>query len=135
MTTPRSSPLRSDTSRGPRSTARVPALLALPLVGLALVAWLEWQPFSGLLRAATSDADGSPTLLGKVLIFGSLAAFLAAIVLSVAEVVRAWRAGRGWGARPVHLALAAVLVLGLLGAIAGVVVDQAPCWQGVPNCD
>jgi len=114
---------------------RVPTLLAIPLVALALVAWLEWQPFSGLLRAATSDPDGSPTLLGKVLVFGSLVAFLAAITLSVVEVVRAWRAGRGWWARPGHLGLAVVLLLGLLGAVGGLVVDQAPCWQGVPNCD
>jgi hypothetical protein len=134
MSTQPSSPLRSETSRRPRS-ARVPALLAVPLVVLALVAWLEWQPFSGLLRSATSDEDGSPTLLGMILMLGSLAAFLLAIVLSVAEVLRAWRAGRGWRARPVHLALAAVLVLGLLGAIAGLVIDQAPCWEGVPNCD
>lgn len=113
----------------------MPALLALPLVLLALVAWSEWQPFSGLLRSATSDADGSPTILGKVLMFGALGAFLAAIVLSVAEVVLAWRAGRGWRARPYHLGLAVGLVLLLVGGMTGIVVDQAPCWQGVPNCD
>ena len=114
---------------------RVPVLLALPLVVLALVAWLEWQPFTGLLRAATSDPEGSPTVLGKVLMFGSLAAYLGAIVLSAAEVLRAWRAGRGWLARPTHVALAVALVLAVVGAVGGIVVDQAPCWQGVPNCD
>jgi hypothetical protein len=114
---------------------RVPVLLALPLVVLALVAWLELQPFTGLLRAATSDPDGSPTLLGKTLMFGSVAAFLLAIALSVAEVLRAWRTGRGWRARPYHLGLAVVLVLALSAAVGGIVVDQAPCWQGVPNCD
>ena len=134
MTTPGSTPVRSADSRGPCS-ARLPALLAVPLAALALVAWLEWQPFSGLVRSATSDQDGRPTLLGMVLMFGSLAACLAAIVISVVEVLRAWRAGRGWGARPAHLALALVLLLGLLGAVAGLVIDQAPCWEGVPNCD
>jgi uncharacterized membrane protein YidH (DUF202 family) len=114
---------------------QVPVLLALPLVVLALVGWLEVQPFTGLLRAATSDADGSPTLLGMVLMFGSLAAFLAATLLSLAEVIRAWRAGRGWRARPYHLGLAVVLVLAVCGVVGGIVVDQAPCWQGVPNCD
>ena len=114
---------------------RVPVLLALPLVVIAVVAWGEVQPFTGLLLAATSDPDGAPTVLGKVVMFGSLAAFVAAIGLSLAEVLRAWRAGRGWRARPYHLGLAVALVLVVLGAVAGIVVDQAPCWEGVPNCD
>jgi hypothetical protein len=123
------------TSRPSDTWPRVPVLLALPLVVLALVAWLEVQPFTALLRAATSDPDGSPTLLGKVLMFGSLAAFLGAIVLSAAEVLRTRRPGRGWRARPYHLGLAAVLMLAVCAAVGGIVVDQAPCWQGVPNCD
>jgi hypothetical protein len=123
------------TTRPGDTRPRVPVLLALPLVLLALVAWLEVQPFTGLLRTATSDPDGSPTLLGKAVLFGSLAAFLAATVLSLAEVLWAWRAGHGWRARPYHLGLAVVLVLALCGSVGGIAVDQAPCWQGVPNCD
>jgi hypothetical protein len=26
-------------------------------------------------------------------------------------------------------------VLAVCGVVGGIVVDQAPCWQGVPNCD
>jgi hypothetical protein len=107
----------------------------LPLLVLVLVAWLEWQPFAGLLRAVTSNVDGGPSALGLVLVLGSTALFLAAIVVSVAEVVRAHRAGRGWTARPYHLALAVGLFLVVLLGVGGLVVDQYPCWQGVPNCD
>jgi hypothetical protein len=114
---------------------RGPALLALPLLVLVLIAWLEWQPFAGLLRAVTSHPDGGPTALGLLLVLGSIAGFLAAIVVSAAEVLRAHRAGRGWTARLYHLALAVGLLLVVLAAIGGLVVDQYPCWQGVPNCD
>ena len=114
---------------------RGPALLAVPLLVLVLVAWLEWQPFAGLLRAMTSHPDGGPTALGLVLVLGSIAAFLAAIAVSAAEVLRAHRAGRGWTARPYHLALAVGLLLVVLAGVGGLVVDQYPCWQGVPNCD
>ena len=114
---------------------RGPALLALPLLVLVLIAWLEWQPFAGLLRAVTSNVDGRPSVLGLVLVFGSISAFLAAIGLSAAEVLRARRAGRGWTARPYHLALAVGLSLIVLLGVGGLVVDQYPCWQGVPNCD
>ncbi|MEP6649814.1 MAG: hypothetical protein ABJA74_07850, partial [Lapillicoccus sp.] len=64
--------------------------------------------------------DGRPSALGLVLMFGSLAA---------------GQAGRGRRARPYHLVLAAGLALAVLVAVAGLVVDQYPCWQGVPNCD
>ncbi len=114
---------------------RGPALLALPLLVLVLIAWLEWQPFAGLLRAVTSNADGRPSVLGLVLVFGSISAFLAAIALSAAEVLRARRAGCRWTARPYHLALAVGLSLIVLLGVGGLVVDQYPCWQGVPNCD
>ena len=114
---------------------RGPALLALPLLVLVLVAWLEWQPFAGLLRAMTSYPDGGPIALVLVLVLGSIAAFLAAIAVSAAEVLRAHRAGRGWTARPYHVALAVGLLLVVLAGIGGLVVDQYPCWQGVPNCD
>ena len=114
---------------------RGPAFLALPLLVLVLIAWLEWQPFAGLLRAVTSNADGGPSALGLVLVLGSISAFLAAIALSAAEVLRARRAGPGWTARPYHLALAVGLSLIVLLGVGGLVVDQYPCWQGVPNCD
>ena len=114
---------------------RGPAFLALPLLVLVLIAWLEWQPFAGLLRAVTSNVDGRPSVLGLVLVFGSITAFLAAIALSAAEVLRARRAGRGWTARRYHLALAVGLSLIVLLGVGGLVVDQYPCWQGVPNCD
>ena len=114
---------------------RGPALLALPLLVLVLIAWLEWQPFAGLLRAVTSNADGGLSALGRVLVLGSISAFLAAIALSAAEVLRARRAGPGWTARPYHLALAVGLSLIVLLGVGGLVVDQYPCWQGVPNCD
>ena len=114
---------------------RGPALLALPLLVLVLVAWLEWQPFAGLLRAATSHPDGGPTALGLALVLGSIAAFLTAIAVSAAEVLRAHRAGRGWTARPYHLALTGRLLVVVLAGVGGLVADQYPCWQSVQNCD
>jgi len=114
---------------------RGPALLALPLLVLVLIAWMEWQPFAGLLRAVTSNAYGGPSALGLMLVLGSTSAFLAAMALSAAEVLRARRAGRRWTARPYHLALAVGLSLIVLLGVGELVVDQYPCWQGVPNCD
>jgi uncharacterized membrane protein YphA (DoxX/SURF4 family) len=68
-------------------------------------------------------------------VLGSIAAFHAAIAVNFADVLRAHRAGRGWTARPYHLALAVGLLLVVLAGIGGLVVDQYPCWHGVPNCD
>jgi len=58
------------TTRPADSWPRGPALLALPLLVLVLIAWLEWQPFAGLLRAVTSNADGGPSALGLMLVSG-----------------------------------------------------------------
>jgi hypothetical protein len=44
-------------------------------------------------------------------------------------------AGAGVLARPLNLLVALVTLSFILSVVGGIVVDQYPCWVGVPNCD
>ena len=59
----------------------------------------------------------------------------AAFCLSIAPLARSVRSGEGVTAHPVTLAVR-VSFMALLAVLwMGLVVDQLPCFLGVPNCD
>ena len=72
---------------------------------------------------------------GLVVLFGLLWLLPTAFIVILALTVRAVRAGNGTTATPVYL----LLRVALLGLIAmtwgGILIDQLPCFLGVPNCD
>lgn len=73
--------------------------------------------------------------LGSVIAPGLFLLLPVAFGLNLAAIRRGVRAGDGLAGQPVNLLLAAA-VLALMAAILGsVIVDQYPCWAGVPNCD
>jgi hypothetical protein len=57
-----------------------------------------------------------------------------AFIVNIRPVVRA---GDAWSrtATPLNLVVAVVALSFVVLFIVGIVVDQYPCWTGVPNCD
>ena len=93
---------------------------------------LAWSPTSAPLAALLGADEGR---VGSFIVFGALLFLLAAFAINFALLRRNARSGVRITAHPVNLLLAAV-TLGLILAFAGaIVVDQYPCWIGVPNCD
>jgi hypothetical protein len=68
-------------------------------------------------------------------LFGVMALLSAAFVLILTPVVRAGRTGRGVVANPTGLLLRVALLIPLAWLWVVLVLDQAPCFLGVPNCD
>jgi hypothetical protein len=50
-------------------------------------------------------------------------------------VFKTIRAGGSIGAHPINLILAGVTLGMILMVIGAIIIDQYPCWIGVPNCD
>ena len=57
------------------------------------------------------------------------------LVVLMIPVVRHLRSGNGLGGNRVVFVLQTVLAIGIVVIWANIVMDQAPCFMGVPNCD
>lgn len=68
-------------------------------------------------------------------LFGLMWLLPAAFVLILMPVVRSVRAGNNILARPVVLLIQLVLLALIAFAWTGILIDQLPCFLGVPNCD
>ena len=118
----------------PRSAAVTGILLCLPLAILFGTAAFEIEPLNGIIESITSTEDGRTSAFGK------LAMIVAMLLPPIALVVVAWPVlRRGADGRrtvyPINLVLSAVIFAFIAMFVGGIVVDQYPCWQGVPNCD
>jgi hypothetical protein len=100
---------------------------AAAVTGLVLILpWFEIEPMNSWFK----EADGMrQNTLSIWVLCGSMLLTLAAFAIQMATVVRGVRAN------PLNLWLG-VAIGSFLAVTCGVfVVDQLPCWLGVPNCD
>ena len=72
---------------------------------------------------------------GLIALFGLLWLLPVAFLVLLMSIVRSVRAGNGAMGNPVRLLLGVAVVLVLALMWGGLVVDQTPCFLGVPNCD
>jgi hypothetical protein len=57
------------------------------------------------------------------------------LLVTLSPIVRDAKAGCSFTTHSVNLALATVILLFVVAFVVSFVVDQYPCWIGVPNCD
>ena len=120
-----------------KSAAIIGILLAMPLAILLLIEISGIEPLHGFLVTLTTEAGNNPRLntFGKIFIFGTLLLLPLGFIISLVPVVRNVRAGNGFTANPVNLLIAVALFIFIARLIIGFIIDQYPCWIGVPNCD
>lgn len=120
-----------------KSSALIGFLLAMPLAILLLIEISGIEPLHGFLVTLTTEAGNNPRLntFGKILTLGVLLLLPLGFIISFAPVVRNARASYGLRANPVNLLIAAALFIFIATLVIGFVIDQYPCWIGVPNCD
>ncbi len=120
----------------PKSAAIISIILALPLPILFIISWLEIEPFNGLLKTLFTEADGyRQNALGATVTIGAALLLPVAFIVSLVPIVRNIRAGNSILANPINLLLAVALLVFITMFVGGIIVDQYPCWIGVPNCD
>jgi len=119
-----------------KSAAIVGFLLAMPLAILLLILVYDIEPLSGFFKTLTTEADGHRiSTLGRILEAGALLLLPLGFVISLVPVVRNVRAGDGLTANPVNLLIAVALFIFIATLVISFIIDQYPCWIGVPNCD
>ncbi len=120
-----------------KSAALIGFLLAMPLAILLLIAVSDLEPINGFYRTLTTEADGhSINTFGRIMEIGALLLLALGFVISLVPVVRNARAGYGFtAANPLNLLVASALFIFIAWLVISNVIDQYPCWIGVPNCD
>ena len=120
----------------PKAAATVGVILAMPLAILLLIEVYTIEPLSSFFRGLTTEADGYRlNSFGAVLTIGALLLLPAAFVINFIPIARNLRAGNPITANPVNLLLAVALSISIAILAVTFIVDQYPCWMGVPNCD
>ena len=99
----------------------------------ALIGFILVLPLA-ILESLNANVTGQ-NAPGLIVLFGLLWLLPAAFVVALAPLVRAARAGRGVAASPVNLLIRVAFLALVAVAWVGIVIDQMPCFMGVPNCD
>lgn len=120
---------------GDRSAAIVGAILALPFALIYSLLVLHIEPPLRLIESLVTVGPDQPNIVGSAIVFGAWLLSIVALVITLSPNIHDARAGRGITTHPVNIALAIVILFFVGGFIVSFVVDQYPCWIGVPNCD
>jgi hypothetical protein len=118
--------------KNPKTIALAGLLLALPFLVLISLLALGIQPSFGPLDAIFNSIDSRE---GSLIVLGAFLLLLLAFSLNLSLVVRSVRVGAPAAALRYNLPLALLLGVLILVILALIVIDQFPCWVGVPNCD
>jgi|SRR5687767_19475 len=120
----------------PKAAAIVGFILAMPLANLLLIEVYSIEPLSSFFRGLTTEADGYRlNSFGAALTIGALLLLPAAFLINFIPIARNLRAGNPITANPVNLLLAVALFVFIAILVVTFIVDQYPCWMGIPNCD
>ena len=120
---------------GDTSAAIAAGVLALPFAVIFALLLLHIEPPLGPLESLLKGEVDRPNVLGSAIVFGAWLLSAGALVFAVRRILRGVRAGLGIAASPLNLVVAAAISVLVVSFVAGIVIDQYPCWIGVPNCD
>lgn len=120
----------------PASAAMISFILALPFVTILSLLLLHIRPPLGPFEPLLNNPDpDQPNILSTLIVLGVLLLAVAACLIARAPIVRTLQAGGSLFAHPMNLILAIVILSFITMLVVGLMVDQFPCWIGVPNCD
>ncbi len=119
-----------------RSAAIGGVLLALPFAIIVTLLLIGGEPprFGPLEPLLTAEVD-QPNVVGSAIVLGAWLLALVAFIANVNPIVRDSRAGRGIATHPANLLVAIATFCFVAFFVGAIIVDQYPCWIGVPNCD
>jgi len=121
----------------PKSALMISVVIVLSVVILSLLVSLGWEPLERLLN----DPNPEQLYVFRVRVasqFIALVLFslpIAAGIIAGGPIVRTLQAGGSLFAHPIHLIIVVVISFLFASGVVSLMVDQWPCFVGVPNCD
>lgn len=116
----------------PRSAVILSMALLLSPGLLFLFDAVGWLSLSRLFNGPNPEVAYLP---GQILSLGLIVFPVGAGIIAAGPIVNTLRAGGSLFAHPLHLLIVVALSLFFAMGVVGLVVDQWPCFMGVPNCD
>jgi hypothetical protein len=124
------------TFTNPKTAAVVSLVLILPGALLLLMLFLGIEPPLGPLEPLLNAPQDQPDILGTAIALTMILILpLAAMVINLTQIQRSRREDNRQPVNFANWALVAASLLLILLFVGGIIVDQYPCWTGVPNCD
>lgn len=117
----------------PKSALMISIVLILSIVIFSLLDSLGWGQIEG--------TDPEQLYVFGIRIPSELIAFalfsipIAAGIIAGGPIVNSLRAGGSLFAHPIHLIIVVVILFLFSAGAIGLIVDQWPCFMGIPNCD
>jgi len=116
----------------PRSALMLSIILFLFPVTLALLDSLGWESLERLFNGPNPEV---PYVPGQIISLALISIPVAAGIIAGGPIVRTLRAGGSLFAHPFHLIIVVIISFLFAAGLVGLIVDQWPCFMGVPNCD
>lgn len=118
----------------PTWVAVIGFLLCLPGAIMFTLLTLNIEPpFASLKPPVPVD---QPDVIGTAIALSLIVLLpIVAFVINLVPIRRAMRAGGNLAALPLNVALVVAVLLIIAAFVGAIIVDQYPCWIGVPNCD
>ena len=116
----------------PRSALVIGVVLFLFPVILSLLDSLGWLSLDRLFNGPNPEVAYLP---GMFMSLGLILFPMAAGMIAGGPIVRTLRAGGSLFAHPIHLIIVVFIVSAYTIGFANSLIDQWPCFIGVPNCD
>lgn len=120
------------TLKNSNTAAPIAFLMALPFCTLIILLICGIEPPLGPLGTWMEGAGGRTSSL---IVLGALLLTLVGGWINWIPLWRAHQAGVSLRAYPLNLTLALLILAVLVLFVGAIIVDQYPCWRGVPNCD
>jgi len=117
----------------PKSALMVSIVLFLCPLTLFLLESLGWgEPLNRLFNGPDPE---QPYLLSQIISLALISLPVAAGIIAGGPIIRTLRAGGNLVTHPLHLVIVIVISFLFVAGVVGLIVDQWPCFVGVPNCD
>jgi hypothetical protein len=116
----------------PRSAAIISVVALLSPGILPLLDSLGWLSLDRLVNGPNPEVAYLP---GMFISLGLILFPIAAGIIGGGPIVRTLRAGGRLRAHPIHLIIVVFIVSSFAFGLTNLIIDQWPCFIGVPNCD
>ena len=116
----------------PKSAVMISIILFLFPGIFPLLNSVGWLSIDRLFNGPNPEVAYLP---GQILSFSLILFPIAAGIIAGGPIVRTLRAGGSLFAHPFHLIIVVVISFLFAAGLVGLIVDQWPCFMGVPNCD
>lgn len=116
----------------PRSALMISLGIILFIALLSLLASTGWEPLDRLFNGPNPEVTYLPGLIMSI----SLILFpISAGIVAGGPIVRSLRAGGSLFAYPIHIIIVVIISFLFISGVVSLIVDQWPCFMGVPVCD